>query len=165
MTTFVHLTSAKYSKHVIKAGLRAGPACELPLGVFAMPVVPNYFRSHQWMRELRKWGRRPIAGVYFRVPDDEIVRCGHYNREHCVVTAAEAASIVMHDADDALGYEVIIAHSIVPAAIQRICYLPRVIGWRHFPGAHGRRPCGCPACVKRGEYRARRLREAYKQSQ
>ena len=27
--------------------------------------------------------------------------------------------------------------------------------------AHGRRPCGCPACIARGEYNGRRLRERY----
>ncbi|GAC1451823.1 MAG: hypothetical protein PVSMB4_11940 [Ktedonobacterales bacterium] len=125
-----------------------------------MPVVPNHLRTHQWMRAVRKWGRGPLVGVYFRVPDDEIVWAGPYHGEHRAMTAAACAS-VMHAEDDALGYEVIVAHSIAPAAMQRIRYLPRVIGWRHFPGAHGRRPCGCPACVKRGDYKARRLRTLY----
>lgn len=130
-----------------------------------MPVVPNYFRSHQWMRELRKWGRGPMVGVYFRIPNDEIVLAGRYHGEHRAITAAEAAASVMHAGDDALGYEVVVAHGISPTAIQRIRSLPRVVGWRHFPGAHSRRPCGCPVCATRGEYNVRRLRAAYDQSQ
>jgi hypothetical protein len=159
MTTFVHLTSAKHAHHVARAGIRASPARELPAGVFAMPVVPSYLRSHQWMRELRKWSRGPIAGVYFRIPDDELVWAGRYTCEHRAMSAAQAAAAVMHAEDDALGYEVIILHSIAPSAIQRIRYLSFVVGWRHYPGAHRHRPCGCPACVTRGEYKARRLRE------
>jgi hypothetical protein len=134
-------------------------------GIFAMPVVPNYVYTHQWMRELRKWHPGPMIGVYFRIPDDEIVLAGRYNEEHVAMTVAEAAGVVMRRGDATLGFEVIITRSIPRAAIQRIRHLPRLVGWRHFPGAHGRRPCGCPVCVPRGGYKSQRLRAAYERSQ
>ncbi len=165
MTSFVHLTSAKHSDHVRRTGIKASPAYAHPRAVFAMPVVPSFLHTHQWMRELRKWGRGPLVGIYFRVPDDEIVWVGRYNRVHQAMTAAEAAATIMRADGGALGYEVILTHAIAPAAIHRIRSLPRVVGWRHFPGAHGRRPCGCPGCVARGQFNAQRLREAWEGSQ
>jgi hypothetical protein len=106
-----------------------------------------------------------MIGVYLRIPDGTIVWAGRYNGEHLAMTAAEAAGRLMRGGDDALGYEVIIPRPIPPAAIQRIRRLPRVVGWRHFPGAHGRHPCGCPACVVRGQYKARQLRASYERAQ
>jgi hypothetical protein len=50
---------------------------------------------------------------------------------------------------------------IVPGEIVRVRALPGAFGWRYYPAAKGRRPslCDCPACVPRGEVRARRYRE------
>ncbi|HEV2238642.1 MAG TPA: hypothetical protein VGR57_18435 [Ktedonobacterales bacterium] len=161
MTLMLHLAPAKERRRIEQAGIRTHPALPGVSGVFAMPVVPNHFHTHQWMRELRKWRAVPMIGVYVRIPDDEIVHAGRYNGQHQAITAAQAAAGLLRGGDAALGYEVIVPHAIPPAAIQRIRRLPRVIGWRHYPGAHGRRPCGCPACVVRGQYKARRLRAAY----
>jgi hypothetical protein len=164
MTLMLHLAPAKERRHIEQAGIRARPALPSVRGVYAMPVVPNNFHTYQWMRELRKWRAVPMIGVYVRIPDDAIVLAGRYNGEHAAITAAEAAGQLMRGGDAALGYEVIVPRHIPPSAIQRIRPLPRVVGWRHWPGAHGRRPCGCPACVVRGQYKARRLRAAYERA-
>lgn len=155
---FVHITSAKHQRHIRLTGLKAGDSRRGGLGLYALPVLPNYFVSHQWMRELRKWGKGPLIGVYFRIPDDDNVLVGRYNMPHQQMTADQVvASFLTHDASEILGYEVIIPHAITPESIHRIRYLGKPIGWRHFPGAHGRQPCGCGWC-SRGEYNSRRFR-------
>jgi hypothetical protein len=164
MALYLHLAPARERRHIEQAGIRAHPALPNMRGVFAMPVVPNYFHTHQWMRELRKWRALPMIGIYVRIPDDEIVWAGRYNSTHQAMTAAEAASHMMRGDDEALGFEVVVPRHIPPAAIQRIRHMPRVVGWRHYPGAQGKRPCGCPACAVRGEIKTRRLREAYERS-
>jgi hypothetical protein len=45
--------------------------------------------------------------------------------------------------------------------IHAIRAVPQVVGWRSYPGAHGRRPCGCPYCQPRGQIRSRKLGERY----
>lgn len=165
MAILVHLTSAKLQRRILRAGIRPEAKRFKAPGVFAMPLTPNYVVSHQWARELRKWGRGSILAVYFRVPDDEPVMVGPYNRPHEAMTAAQAVAAIMHLEHTALGYEVIIPHGIPPEAIMRTRLISSRIGWRHFPGAHGRRPCGCPACLARGEYNAHRLRKAFERDQ
>lgn len=160
MAIFVHLTAEKNVKSILRNGIsrlrthRAGMA-----GIFAMPVTRNFFVSHQWLRELKRRGRGPIAGIYFRIPDDEVVWIGHYNQAHRKMTAAEAAATI-HKAERAEGFEVIIPRRIEAKEIHRVRRLPQVVGWRYYPGAHGKRPCGCPFC-QRGLYGARRLRDQY----
>jgi hypothetical protein len=161
MATFVHLTSAKLLRRIQRAGIKPNATCFGSVGVFAMPVTLNYLMSHQWTRELRKWGRGRIVAVYFRVPDDEPVKSGHYGHPHEDMTAAQAVAAVMSHGADALGYEVVIPHGIAPRAITRTRLISSRVGWRHFPDAHSRQPCGCPACVVRGEYNSQRLRERY----
>jgi hypothetical protein len=39
--------------------------------------------------------------------------------------------------------------------------VPQKIGWRYQPHAHGKRPCGCPACLPRGSIKSRAIREKY----
>lgn len=165
MAILVHLTSAKLQRRILRAGIRPEARILGAPGVFAMPLTPNYVMSHQWTRELRKWGRGRILAVYFRVPDDEPVMVGPYNRPHEEMTAAEAAATIMRLGHSALGYEVIIPHSIAPEAVMRTRLISSRIGWRHYPDAHGQRPCGCPACLARGEYNSHRLRQTYERDQ
>jgi hypothetical protein len=122
-----------------------------------MPVLPNYFASHQWLRELKRNGVRTFIGVYFRVSDDEPVFVGHYRNGHSEMGAADAARLIM-EADDPRGYEVIVPRRIESRAVKSIRTVHRVVGWRYYPEAKGKKPfCGCPFCV-RGEIRAERLR-------
>jgi len=157
----VHIADARDARKIERAGLKPSRWRKPDRrGVYGMPVLPNYFVSHQWMRELKRRGMRTLVGVYFRVPDREPVVIGHYNTEHTAMTAARAVRVVM-DADDPRGYEVLIPRKIESTEIHAIRPVHRVVGWRYYPGAHSRTPCGCPACCARGEIKSRRLRDAF----
>ena len=164
MATFVHLTSAAFVSRMRRTGIKAGATHAGVPGVHAMPVVPNYFTSHQWTRELRKWGRGVVAGIYFRVPDTQLVWIGRYSGPHQIMTAAQAVATIMNAENAAQGYEIIIPHKIDANTIRRIRLISSRVGWRHFPGSH-QWSCLCPACTRRGEYGARRRRAAYEQLQ
>jgi hypothetical protein len=160
MAVFVHLTSEKSLKLIRRNGIsRIRRQRDRPQGIYAMPVTRNFYVSHQWLRELKRRAGATIAAVYFRVPDEETVWVGHYSQAHQPMTAAQASAL-MTTTDEREGYEVIVPRRIKPAEIHRIRNLPQVTGWRYFPGAHGKRPCGCPFC-QRGGYGAKRLREKY----
>lgn len=161
MAMFVHLTPESRVRLMRRTGINRlrHSFGTRPGGVFAVPVTRNFYVSHQWLRELRRRGQRTIAGVYFRIPDDEVVWIGHYNQSHQQMTATEAVAVFMA-AESREGWEVIIPRRIEPGKIHRVRNLPQVVGWRYMPGAHGKAPCGCEYCTK-GEYGARRLRERY----
>ena len=164
MAMFVHLAPADRSEKIRRNGIRrlrkATWAC--PGGVFAVPVTPNFYISHQWLRELKRRGVRTFAGVYFRVPDDDLVWLGHYGQAHRQMTAAEALGAFM-TADDRQGWQVIVPHAIEPKQIHRIRDLPQVIGWRFYPTAKGQPPyCGCDFCA-RGQYGASERRRRYRE--
>ena len=117
------------------------------IGVFCMPVLPDFYVSHQWLRELRRRGRPPLVAVDFLVPDDEPVLVGHYNRAHDEMTAARASALIMR-ADDQLGYEVLLPRGVAPAEVVGTRPVPQVVGWRYWPDARGHRPCPCPVCQR-----------------
>jgi hypothetical protein len=133
-------------------------------GVYAMPVLLNYFVSYQWLRELKRRGAKSMVGVHFRVPDGEAVLVGHYRAPHVTMTAARAIRLIM-DAADARGYEILIPRKIEPSEIHAIRPVSDVVGWRYYPDAHGKVPCGCPVCVPRGSIKSRKLRDAFEASQ
>jgi len=116
------------------------------IGVFCMPVLPNYYVSHEWLRELRRRGRPPRVAVDFVVPDEEPVLVGHYTRAHDEMTAAQASALIMR-AEDPLGYEVVLPRAVTPE-IRRTRAVPQVVGWRYWPEARGRLPCPCPICQR-----------------
>lgn len=152
---FVHLTPEKNIRSIQRSGLKPNVwNAELDRGVFAMPVTPNFYISHQWLRELKAYGRKNFCGVYFRIPDDEYVIMGHYYSEHQPFKASEAVGIIQHQVDSE-GYEVIIPRKIESKAIHTIRHLPQVLGWRYDPGIRQRPFCGCPACVRPSTVRSK----------
>lgn len=161
MAMFVHLTPEKYVKAIQRSGIKAQYVADgFPKGVFAMPVVPNFYVSHQWLRELKRDGQRTVWGVYFRIPDGETVWIGHYDSDPAPVSASQAVGIIMGQAENE-GFQVFVPREIAKNEIHKIRALPQVIGWRYYPGSHGREPCGCPVCLRRGEIRSRKIREAW----
>ncbi len=164
MSLFVHLAPEKRSKAILRSGIRMRETrAGRRRGVYAMPVTRNYFVSHQWLRELKRNGQKTFVAVHFRIPDDQLVEVGHYGRAKLTVTAAKATAIVMNTGN-AEGFEVIIPRAIRPREIHAVRAVRQVVGWRYFPGAHARRPCGCPVCQPRGEIRSRKIRERYEES-
>jgi hypothetical protein len=156
MAAFVHLTTQSSIIRIRRSGIRAAKGAP---GVYAMPVVPDFHRSHQWLRELRRWkGGRSLLAVYFRVPGETPAAFGRYNRAHAKGTADEATAALMA-VDDAGGFEVAILRAIGASEITSIRSLPQLTGWRYFPEAKGRKPfCTCDYCQK-GLPFSRRLRE------
>ena len=153
----VHLASADRLSRLRRNGIAMTSVSGAPVarGVFAMPVLPSYYASHQWVRELRR-RHRDLVAVYFRVPDGEPVLVGHYNSSKYSCTAAESAAVI-RSATDPRGYEVVLPRRVGAGEIHRIQAVSRVVGWRYYPDANGRSPCACPACAK-GEFGARAWR-------
>ncbi len=144
MPTLVHLTDEKYSKKIITSGLSVG---KYGSGVFAMPVLPNFYISHQWLRELKRSGARTFVGVYFKLPSLEMVYSGKYNQRHRFISLGDAIKEIM-DLEDPPGYELIINRKIEAKEILKVKHLPQNIGWRYFPDSHNTKPCNCEYCSK-----------------
>lgn len=160
MAIFVHLAPesrvAVIRRNGIRRMRRAGG--NVPGGVFAVPLTRNFYVSHQWLRELKRRNQGPIAGVYFRIPDNEQVWVGHYNQAHQWMSASEAVGEFM-SAEDPRGWEVVIPRRIEANEIHRTRQLPHVVGWRYYPAAKGKPPfCTCKFCT-RGDYGSRSLRQ------
>jgi hypothetical protein len=158
MAILMHLTSEKLAQRLLRRGLRAGRLRGEPArGLFCMPLLPDYFASHQWLRELRRGGSRTLVAIDFRVNSRELVYVGHYGHKHVATTIGKAVRLLLRQADPR-GWEFILPRSIEPREILKIRPVSRVVGWRYMPGAHGHAPCPCDYCTK-GLYGGRRLRE------
>lgn len=160
MSQFIHLTDERIIRKIEKAGVKTAQTWEGKTRyVFATPVLQDFMISHQWLRELKRRGIRTISAVQFRIPDEEPVMVGHYGKEHVETTAAGAFRIFSEHASG-MGLQVLIPRKILPSEIVRIYQPPQVTGWRYYPEAKGKKPCGCPAC-QRGDIKSRKIREAY----
>jgi hypothetical protein len=171
MTMLVHLIDERNVRRAERSGLLGQPrrlsspdgVVTLDEAVHAMPVLPNYLASHQWLRELKQAGMRTIAAVHFRMRSDARVWVGEYNGEHRLVPLGHAAGLVMHEPDPR-GWEIVIPASVPARSIHAIRAVPQVIGWRYFPGSHEQGPwkCLCDFCLQgqKGQIKSRRLRES-----
>ncbi len=144
MPTLVHLADEKDSEKIRGAGIKIR---KNGTGVFCMPVLPNFYVSHQWLRELKRWGARTFVGVYFRVDSSEMVYAGKYGDSHRLISLGGAIKEIM-SLEDPLGYELIIDRKIQAKEITKITHLPQKLGWRYFPGSHNKKPCACEYCLK-----------------
>lgn len=175
MPVFVHITSARNLRSIRRSGIAPPRRRRKSTIVFAAPVTPDFYISHQWLRELKRWNPGRLVAVYFRVPDDEPVHVGHYGQPHLPTTAARAVALMWTrsptDATPLLrtpnpirnahgnwreGFQVILHRRIRPAEILRAKSLPQTIGWRYKPGAHGQPPFVCSCCC-RGQRGSRTL--------
>ncbi|MEU8827337.1 HEAT repeat domain-containing protein [Streptomyces sp. NPDC048636] len=164
MAMFVHLTSAADAPRIRRSGIRAsGHGQGGARGVYCFPVLPSYTLTHQWLRELARFGRRGgLVAVHVRLDDAQPVLTGHYgDRARDAQETVPAAEAVRRIAalDDPRGWEVFVPRAIRPREIHRVRTAPQVVGWRYRPDAHGVRPCTCFGCRVRGDYGSRRLRE------
>jgi hypothetical protein len=173
MSVFVHLTSSRNIPPIRRSGIALPSGRPSFRGIFAVPVGRNFYLTHQWLRELRRWQPSSVVAVYFRPPDDELVRVGCYGTDHRQMTANKAAAFAMtlaHIAPTApskpslrghtialSGFQVIFNRRIQPREILRIKPVPQTVGWRYFPGSNGTPPCTCPYC-QRGIFGAAKLR-------
>jgi hypothetical protein len=153
---FVHLTRASNEPRVASVGLagsrttlrtEADQPLLLPRAVFAMPVVRDFWTTHQWLRELRRGHREKMIAVHFRVQDAEPVYVGRFGAPHALVTAAEVARWVT---DHPAGAEAVIPRSIGPKEVLGIRHLTQLVGWTRVPEAERRSDCICERCLPRG---------------
>ncbi|MFT4076300.1 MAG: hypothetical protein QM647_12310 [Asticcacaulis sp.] len=141
MAIFVHLTSETNVALIRRNGIAAtrwSKNITPARGVFATPVTPDFYKSHQWLRELARQPGAKIVAVYFRLKDNEPVYLGRYRQAHILISAAEAVSSFMKQQGD--GVEVIIPCRIAASNIVKIKSLPQTIGWRYYPEARGKLP-------------------------
>lgn len=171
MPILVHLTSHKNIQKILRSGIVGASRniyCkweqqelykEISKAVYCMPVLPNYYISHQWLRELKRGGQNNFVGIYFRLDSNELVWLGHCNQPHIQVTVNQAIDIIMHNPNPR-GYEVIVPSSIRSNEIHKVKHLPQVVGRRYYPEAHSNKPtCACPMCLPLGSIKSRELRE------
>ena len=134
MATLVHLTAEKHASRILRRGITMsrGSFCGIHVagGIFCMPVLPHYYRTHQWVRELKRHGRGTMVAIYFQVPADERVLVGQYGQPHQEMIVGEAIKTV-RDADDGLGYELIVQRAIANDEILRVRRPSQVLGWRY----------------------------------
>ncbi|MDR2869643.1 MAG: hypothetical protein LBV04_04250 [Deferribacteraceae bacterium] len=152
MAVFMHLFPESKKLAIIKNGIIAGKLHfeNLDSGVFCMPVIQDFYATHQWAREMMRWGKKSLMAAYFRIPDQECVYFGHYNDTHSKNTA-DIATKAFYDLEDRMGFQVVIPRKIASKEIFRTKSIP-AMGWRFYPAAKGKTPCLCPACLGRGEY-------------
>lgn len=161
MPIFLHVTQEKNIGNIKKNGIKGKKVNEdIPCGVFCMPVTQNYYFSHQWIREMKRWAKgKNITGVYFRIKSGEEVWCGHYNKEHVKITAGQSVKLAMENKISE-GWEVIFPGKVETKNIIKYRQLPQIVGWRYFPGSHGRKLCLCPACIRDGDFKSVKMRIA-----
>jgi hypothetical protein len=151
MASFIHIADEKKRRLIEKNGIKAGKQ-----GVFCCPVTKNFPVTHQWSRELKRTGVKSLVCVQFRIPDNEMVSVGAYNSKKIAMSASEAVATVMEH-DSPMGLEVLIPRKVLAKEISKIYPTPKLIGWRYYPEAKGKKPfCHCRFC-NRGEIRAQRL--------
>ena len=162
MASLLHLTAARNAARIRRAGIAAASVSRTGVrGVYCSALLPSFTLSHQWARELVQGRGRVLAAVHLKVPDDEPVTVGHYSGEGLRECAAAQAVALIAGLDDSRGWEIFLARAVAAREVHAIRPLARPVGWRYFPGAHGRRPCTCLVCLGPGQYGARSIRRKY----
>lgn len=65
MALFVHLTPEKNIKSIKRNGIKlSGNKNFGQRGVYAMPVIQNFYISHQWLRELKRWKDHLLVFIF-----------------------------------------------------------------------------------------------------
>src|SRR5262245_6679713 len=121
MPTLVHLADEREAASVKRGGIKIGK--HRP-GIYCMPVLQNFYLSHQWLRELKRRGVRTYVGIYFKMDSKTMVFAGIYNAGHKYIELGQAIREIQN-MEDPLGYEIIIDRKIGPKEIQRIKNLPQ----------------------------------------
>ena len=79
MPTLVHLASEREASSIKKNGIKIGKHRQ---GIYCMPILQNFYLSHQWLRELKRRGINTFVGVYFKLDSKTKVYAGRYNQDH-----------------------------------------------------------------------------------
>ena len=164
MATFIHIFPEKDKVKILDNGIKIIKSKSRDInGVYVSPVTEDYNQTHQWVREVQRTRNFPKLAARVRIPDDEPVYIGKYNEEHLMVSAVKAIAIA-RDHEDPGGLELIVPRPIRANEIIKVYRPSKNVGWRYYPKAKGKKPCGCPYC-QRGEPGAKKLRAKYEQDE
>jgi HEAT repeat protein len=166
---FLHLAPAAKERAIRRSGLaggrasfedESGVAVVLSRAVYAMPVVPDFWTSHQWTRELRGRNGERLVAVHFRLPDDELVHVGRYAQPHRLLPAAAAARWVM---DHPEGAEIVVPRKVTRREVVAVRQAPQLVGWVQSPEKKDPFGCVCVVCLPDGTPELmRRVRAAFR---
>lgn len=158
MPRFIHLAPEALVKRIERNGIQPtrirgwpqdAPMSAIDRAVWAFPVMPSFTVSHQWLRELKRFGVRTLVAMVFRLDDREPVYVRHYSHAPEPTTAAQAVGLILSQ-EDPLGWEVMIPRRIRPAEIVGVRHVPQKLGWRTIPDRNKGLVCDCPVCVSAG---------------
>jgi hypothetical protein len=167
MPRLVHLARESTRRSIARAGIR-GAAATVPVGaqrgvrldraVYAMPVLPDFSTTFQWLRELRRWHGERMIAVHFTLPKDSEVWVGRYGGPHRLAPVGAASRWV---AEHPLGAEVIVPRSISTGEIRAVRETTQLVGWTETPEP-STWECLCQQCLPPGMPKTmRRVRAAY----
>jgi hypothetical protein len=146
MASFIHITDDRVAWRIVRGGIGARPlaasaqAMAWPRrGVYCVPVVADFQRTFQWLRELKRRGYRRATGIQFRIPDAQLVYVGRYRQPPQAMTAAQSVAF-FSKTEDPRGFQVVVPRAVEAREITRRQSVPQVIGWRFYPTAKGRPP-------------------------
>jgi hypothetical protein len=160
MAVFVHFADENNKDSIEKNGIKINIVHyeQISKGVFCMPVISDFYATHQWVREIKQYNSgNEIIAIYFKIPDDEVVFFGKYNEKLEKIKATGTHKIFI-DLEDKMGFQTIITRKILKNEIIKIKNIPQIIGWRHFPKSHERKRCLCPACLAFGSYNSKKIK-------
>jgi hypothetical protein len=124
MANFVYVTFEKSIRSIRRSGIMAEQTpASVPDGVHAMPVIVRSHETYKWQQELRHKGQRNLCGVYFQIPDHELVWISLYNELYRPTAAAEAVSLLTDKLVEQ-DFKLIIPRSISKSEIRQIRYVP-----------------------------------------
>jgi hypothetical protein len=155
VATLIHITKAENESSIVRNGVKVGKHNS---GIYFMPRVPGFLISHQWARELKRSGVKNFIAVDFKLPKTEEVWFGKYIEGHSKVQLSQAVEEFMAN-EEQFGYEFFIERKILPSEISGIRTIPKPMGWRYEPNAHGKEPCPCPVCIQAGGFKTANLKE------
>ena len=155
MSVLVHISKAENEKSILRSGIKPGKHSNI---VYFMPHLKEFLISHQWARELKRFGIKNFIAVDFKIPNNEEIWFGRYTDGHKKLALNKAIRMYM-DTDDKLGYEFFIERKIEPKEILKTRSIRKPMGWRYEPEAHGKKPCPCPMCIQSGGYKTYKLKE------
>ncbi len=112
-----------------------------------MARVPDFQQTHQWVRELRRWGRGRLVAVDFRIASDEMVYVGRFGVQKVHGPAGEVLPELLAQP---WGGEVLLPRPVDAAEILRVRDIRQDVGWVETPGTAHPYSCVCPMCLPAG---------------
>jgi len=160
MALLVHITKAENEKSIVGSGIRIG---KLTGCIYFMPYTQDFLISHQWARELKRYGVKNFLAVDFKLPKSEEIWFGKYFEGHKKLPLNQAIAVFLSQKEK-YGYEFILERKVQPSEIVKTRAIPKPMGWRYEPNAHGKQPCPCPMCILSGGFKTSALKERYEPS-